>query len=104
MQALVTTPGQAESTQVADVPDTRASEGEVLRWGSVRWVWTAPDRAAICVTLCMISSDMERRASTMKPSERKKTSLRPGRFVEDFIKLSSTLSVSLAATLLCELI
>jgi len=30
MQALVTTPGQAESTEVADVADTRASEGEVL--------------------------------------------------------------------------
>jgi len=30
MQALVTTPGQAQSTEVAEVPDVRARDGEVL--------------------------------------------------------------------------
>src|SRR5581483_9902676 len=62
------------------------------------------DRAAMRVASCNKLIALEPRGSTTKPSERKKTNLRPGKFVADSITARKASSVFMLVILLCALI
>jgi hypothetical protein len=53
VNAVFVLPGEELTIQLIDPSDSgstftvEASEGDVLRWGSERWNWTAPDRPAL---------------------------------------------------------